>query len=93
MLNGDKSLEILANQDVLDIQEESEKLQQEESIFCTVKPDEVPPVPENKFLMRGDAILTSNNNASSADLKQSSHLQNDSSQGNRERRNRDVERR
>ena len=92
MLNGDKSLD-LANQDVLDIQEESEKLQQEESIFCTVKPDEVPPVPENKFLMRGDAILTSNNNASSADLKQSSHLQNDSSQDNRERRNRDVERR
>jgi hypothetical protein len=90
-LNGDKSLD-LTNQDVLDIQEESEKLQQEESIFCTVKPDEVPPVPENKFLMRGDAILTSNN-ASTADLKQASHLPNDSSQDNRERRNRDVERR
>ena len=24
----------------------------EEDIFCTIKADEVPPVPENKFLMR-----------------------------------------
>ena len=24
----------------------------EEDVFCTVKPEEVPPVPENKFLMR-----------------------------------------
>ena len=25
-----------------------------EDIFCSIKADEVPPVPENKFLMRGN---------------------------------------
>lgn len=80
-MNGDKSLD-LSNQDILDIQEETEKLQQEESIFCTVKPEEVPPVPGNKFLMRDS--LTANNNASK--------LTNDSFSDNRDKRNRDTDR-
>ena len=86
-MNGDKNLDI-SNQDILDIQEETEKLQQEESIFCTVKPEEVPPVPENKFLMR-DAIAAAKN---VTDLKQPSKLTNDAVQDNREKRNRDTDR-
>jgi hypothetical protein len=34
----------------------------EEDVFCTVKPEEVPPVPENKFLMRKSNLETENKN-------------------------------
>ena len=51
MLNGEKALEA---SDVLDIEEDTngDKLQQDDAIYCTVKSEEVPPIPENKFLMR-----------------------------------------
>jgi hypothetical protein len=58
-LNENESINLNASQ-----QESMNKLN-EEDIFCTVKPEEVPQIPENKFLMRKSIQETENKNPSS----------------------------
>ena len=84
MLNGDKS----SDQDILDLQEETEKLQPDESIFCTVKAEEVPPVPENRFLMRANQTAVSTNENNSGKDVSTQHLNGT----NKEKRDRNNDR-